>query len=110
MLKVREKRVKQKFDWSDKILEYSIRRVGTEIGKGKEEYCQAPFMSQLLSVNTNMHNCMVFPQQLSVALIWKWSFCGWILSEYGFEGQLQEKVKEQEFPRQWLNSNLNDGP
>lgn len=60
MLKVREKRVKQKFDWSDKILEYSIRRVGIEIGKGKEEYCQAPFMSQLLSVNTNMHNCMVF--------------------------------------------------
>lgn len=110
MLKVREKRVKQKFDWSDKSLEYSIRRVGTEVGKGKEEYYQAPFMSQLLSVNTNMHSCVVFPKQLLIASIWKWRFCGWILSEYGLEGQLQEKVKEQEFPGQWLNNNLNHEP
>lgn len=44
MLKVKEERMKQKFEQSGEILEYS--RVGKEVGKGQEEYYQVPLMTQ----------------------------------------------------------------
>lgn len=47
MQKVKEERVKQKFEQSGKILEYSVREVGKEVGNRQEEYCQAPLMTQL---------------------------------------------------------------
>lgn len=31
---------KQKFKWSGEILEYLVKGMGKEVGKGQEEYCQ----------------------------------------------------------------------
>lgn len=64
MLKVREKKLKDNFEWSGKILEYSARGVEKEVGKGKEEYCQAPLITQLSSINTNIHGYVVFAQAI----------------------------------------------
>lgn len=38
--------MKQKFERSCEILEYSLRAVGKEVGQGQEGYCSVPLMTQ----------------------------------------------------------------